>query len=195
MTHSPPLALTRPIPHPGTGGEERSDEAVVRAILDGRSEAAFRDLYARHTPRLYRIARRVAAGDADADDIVQETWLRVVQRLGSFEGRSALGTWVTGIFINVMREQLQRRGRWRMVELPDTVADGFRMPDGDIEEAIGALPLGARVAFVLHDIEGFTHEEIAAQMGWVAGTSKTQLFRARRALRALLRPEGKDGIR
>jgi RNA polymerase sigma-70 factor (ECF subfamily) len=196
MTQTLPLALAHSGPSPSLTLEVGGDEALVRSIVDEGSEAAFRELYQRHTGRLYRIALRMTASEADAEDAVQETWLRTIQRIGMFEWRSALSTWLAGVVINVVREQLQRRGRWEMVELTDIIAaDPIHGVDGDIELAIAALPTGARTVFVLHDIEGFTHEEIAQQLGWVAGTSKTQLFRARRALRLALGDDWKENGR
>lgn len=175
------------------------DAALVRDVLRAGSEPAFRLLYRRHEARLYRLARRLVSADADAEDVVQETWLRAVDRLPSFEGRAALGTWLCGIAVNVAREQLSRRGAWDVwdaecsdthVERPDRAAAAAAAADVatrlDVERALTTLPPRCRAVFLLHDVEGFTHEEIAAQLGCTAGTSKTQLFRARRALRRLL---------
>jgi RNA polymerase sigma-70 factor, ECF subfamily len=168
---------------------DASDEALVRLILEGGAEDAFRTLYRRYTPRLFRVAVRMLGAEADAEDVVQEAWLRAVPRLRGFEWRSALGTWLTAITVNLARDVLDRRGRWRMMEIDDLDL-GFAshdQPDAiDLERAIAALPPGCRTVFVLHDVEGFTHEEIAEQLGCSPGTSKSQVFRARRALRRVL---------
>ncbi|HTR76525.1 MAG TPA: sigma-70 family RNA polymerase sigma factor [Gemmatimonadaceae bacterium] len=184
-----PLHLATALPLPIANSEPvvATDRALVRAILDGGSESAFVELYQRHTPQLFRIARRLLGSTADAEDAVQETWIRAMRRIDSFQWRSALSTWLGAIVVNVAREQLQRDARWSVVELRDDIATApARAPDLDLERAIALLPPGFRAAFVLHDVEGFTHEDIARQLGWTTGTSKSQLFRARRALRRVL---------
>jgi RNA polymerase sigma factor (sigma-70 family) len=169
--------------------DDTPDQALVALVIGGNSEPAFRTLYRRHSPRLFRMAVRLLGNEQDAEDTLQETWQRAVPRLGKFEWRSALGTWLASIAVNVAREALERRGRWVMTDLE---ADTIRIdtPDGlatlDLERAIATLPPGSRAVFVLHDVEGFTHDEIAAQLGVNAGTSKSQLFRARRALKRML---------
>jgi RNA polymerase sigma factor (sigma-70 family) len=169
--------------------DDTPDQALVALVMGGTSEQAFRALYRRHSPRLFRMALRLLGNEQDAEDTLQETWQRAVPKLGSFEWRSALGTWLASIAVNVAREALERRGRWVMTDLD---ADTIRLegPDGaagvDLERAIATLPPGSRAVFVLHDVEGFTHDEIAEQLGVNAGTSKSQLFRARRALKRLL---------
>ena len=171
---------------------DASDHLLVRAVLDGGSERACRLLYRRHATRLYRLAWRMLGSRMDAEDVVQETWLRALPRLQDFAWRSSLGTWLCGILVNVARETLARRGRWTMDEMNDavdapTVSSATDLLEQiDIEHAIGALAPGCRAVFLLHDVEGFTHDEIAERLGCTAGTSKTQLFRARRALRRLL---------
>ncbi len=173
----------------GELSRDETDETLVRRILGGPSEPAFRLLYRRHSPRLFRIALRLLSSEADAEDVLQEAWLRAVPRLGAFEWRSALGTWLASIVINLSRDVLDRRGRWVMAELDvetPTHAPADVLDSMDLERALTELPAGSRAVFVLHDVEGFTHEEIAVQLGCTAGTSKSQLFRARRALRRLL---------
>ena len=168
---------------------ESPDEALVRLVLEQGSEEAFRTLYRRHAPRLYRIALRMLSSEADAEDALQECWLRASTRLRAFEWRSALSTWLVSIVVNVARDMLDRRGRWQDVELEDQLpfaAAVDAIGSLDMERAVAALPPGCRAAFVLHDIEGFTHEEIAAQLGYTAGTSKSQVFRARKALKRML---------
>jgi RNA polymerase sigma factor (sigma-70 family) len=179
--------------------QDASDRALVSVVLSDQSEEAYRHLYRRHTDRLYRLAWRMLGSEMDAEDVVQETWLRAVSQLAGFGWRSSLGTWLCGIALNVAREHLTRRGRWTDDESSDELA---RMDDDrdaqrlDIERAIATLPPACRAVFLLHDVEGFTHEEIAEQLGLSAGTSKTQVFRARRALRRLLAdlPDGQRSV-
>lgn len=166
------------------------DRLLVSRFLAARDEAAFRALYRRHTPFLYRFLLRLSGGrSADAEEGVQETWVRAAERLAGFEGRSALKTWLAGIAIRWWREEA-RRGK-REGEMPDEeieMAAPFRrgIERLDLERALLALAEGYRSAILLHDVEGYTHEEIAEMTGVDAGTSRSQLSRARRALRAHL---------
>ena len=120
---------------------------------------------------------------AEAEDAVQDTWVRATARLAEFRGESSLRTWLAGFAINCCRERRRRRdpdgAPAPAPSVDDPVVDRL-----DLERAIAALPDGHREVFVLHDLEGFTHEEIAARLGIVPGTSKSQLSRARSALRA-----------
>jgi RNA polymerase sigma factor (sigma-70 family) len=180
-----------------TDGSERPDRELVRAVVEERDEHAFRALYRRHTPRLHRFALRLAAGDpADAEDVVHETWVRAVLGLPTFAWRSALPTWLAGIAVNCIRE------RWRpdpaaLADVPEPATDDRQLtglPDRlDLERAIARLPAGGRAVLVLHDLEGYTHEEIAAALGIEAGTSKSQLSRARQSLRRLLGRQPHEG--
>ena len=162
------------------------DRALVRAFLGG-DEHAFRELYRRHTPALYRIVWRLTGGrDEDAADIVQDVWLRASRRLDTFRWDAALPTWLTSIAINCVRERSRRQQNGAVPltgEIPSWRSDDRRL---DLEHAIQALPPGYREVVVLHDIEGYTHDEIAGLLGIETGTSKSQLFRGRRALRAAL---------
>ena len=162
------------------------DWGLVRAFLGG-DEHAFRDLYRRHTPALYRIVWRLTGGrDEDAADIVQDVWLRASRRLDTFRWEAALPTWLTSIAINCLRERSRRRPNGDVPltdEIPSWRSDERCL---DLEHAIQALPPGYREVVVLHDIEGYTPDEIAGLLGIETGTSKSQLFRARRALRERL---------
>lgn len=161
------------------------DLALVERFLRARGEDAFRALYRAHTPALYALALRLTGGDrTEAEDLVQESWVRAVRGLSSFRARSALRSWLCGLLVNVRRERI--RVDWRAVDAPDIepVADTNGPDDAlDLERAIGALPEGAREVFVLHDVYGYTHREIAEMLGVVEGTSKSQLTRARTLLR------------
>lgn len=164
------------------------DLALVRAFLRARSEDAFRTLYRAHTPALYALALRLTGGDqGEAEDLVQESWVRAVRALSSFRAQSALRSWLSGFVVNVRRERM--RADWRAVDAPD--AEVIAPAAGsdialDLERAIGTLPDGARDVFVLHDVYGYTHQEIAGMLGIVEGTSKSQLTRARSLLRGSL---------
>ena len=150
-------------------------------------EDAFRTLYRAHTPALYALALRLTGSDQhEAEDLVQETWVRATRNMAAFRGESALRTWLCGVLVNVRRERL--RSAWRTVDAPDVEPACPPRSDAgiDLERAIAALPAGAREVFVLFDIEGFTHEEIGRRCGIAVGTSKAQLFRARRLLRERL---------
>jgi RNA polymerase sigma-70 factor, ECF subfamily len=164
------------------------DLALVERFLRGRGEDAFRALYRAHTPALYALAVRLAGGDrADAEDLVQESWVRALTALRTFRAQSALRSWLCGVLVNVHRGRI--RADWRIVDAPDVepLADTTGRDDAiDLERAIAALPEGARDVYVLHDVHGYTHREIAELMGIVEGTSKSQLNRARSLLRSSL---------
>jgi RNA polymerase sigma-70 factor (ECF subfamily) len=124
----------------------------------------------------------------DMDDMVQETWLRAARALDRFQFQSTLRTWLTSILINCVQEARRRRMRHGTAEdLPD-LAGARATPHlrVDLDRAVAALPPGMREVFQLHDVEGFTHGEVAAALDITEGTSKSQLFAARRKLRALL---------
>jgi RNA polymerase sigma-70 factor (ECF subfamily) len=173
-------------------GEE--DRRLADAVLASRDEAAFRRLYRRHTPALYRLALRLGGGDEPwAEELVQRAWVRAVERLGGFQWRAAFRTWLSGIAVNCARESWRERRLSLEVgwpaETPAVAAAGADPADRvDLERAIAGLPDGCRQVLVLHDIEGFTHEEIAGMLDIEPGTSKSQLFHARRRLRERLSP-------
>jgi len=174
------------------------DQALVTAILTLRDEAAFRTLFRRHSPSLYALARRLMGGStADADDAVQETWIRACRRFASFRWDSALKTWLAAILVNRCREL--RRHVVANRESPPSCEPKVAPADDDLrvdlERAIADLPDGYRNVLVLHDVEGYTHEDIARLLDIDAGTSKSQLWRARRALRVALSTERTDGTR
>ena len=174
-------------------GEDRD---LATAVAGSGDEAAFRVLYRRHTPALYRLALRLGGGDEPwAEELVQRAWIRAVEGLGAFAWRSTLSTWLSGIAINCARE-IWREGRIRADAIlaeehqaPAHRASAWGPEDRiDLERAIERLPHGYRQVFVLHDLEGYTHEEIGGLLSIEAGTSKSQLSHARRRLRAALDP-------
>ena len=157
-------------------------------------QAAFRSLYELSVDRVYALCLRIAADPALAEELTQDVFVRVWEKLRTFKGESAFSTWLHRLAVNVVLSEKRSRGRREKrvfpageledLERPGTVPiPGNRM---DLEQAIASLPPGARAVFVLHDIEGYQHEEIAEMSGLAAGTSKAQLFRARRLLREML---------
>ena len=169
-----------------------TDRALVAEFLATRSEPAFRRLYRSHAPAVYALLLQLTAGDvARAEDCLQDAWLRAIAGLDRFAWRSTLRTWIRGIAINCWREgwREDRRAPIRLVEDQEPEPE---LPDVSpldviaLERAVAALPDGYRAVLVLHDVEGFTHEEIAEALGIVPGTSKSQLARARAAVRRSL---------
>lgn len=169
---------------------ERS--TIERAKAGDR--AAQRELYETNVDRIYRLAFRLAGDEDVARDFTQEAFIRAFQRLGEFRGDSAFSTWLHTIAVSVSLNGLRKvkRLRTRETVLEDAEALGHspRISDPDLRDrlyrAIDALPEGYRTVFVLHDVEGYTHEEIGQMMGIQSGTSKAQLFRARGRLREAL---------
>ena len=170
--------------------DQRSDRELARMVVEAGDEKAFRALYRRHTPTVYRFVLRLVGGDmAEAEDIMQESWLRAARALDRFRWESALSSWLSGIALNRVRELARKKkrslveveGDW---EMPVTAQDaGTRI---DLERALEILPPGFRTVLVLHDVEGFTHREIGDRLGITDGTSKSQLHGARKAMRRLL---------
>lgn len=179
--------------HPA--GQERTvdlEEArLVRAARAGDVEA-YEALYRRHVGAVFALCRRMTDASR-GEDLTQEVFLRAWQRLGSFDGRSAFATWLHRVAVNLaidmLRREARREGReTREEEAALAVAAPARPWGGaaDLEAAVAALPPGARAVFVLHDVEGYRHEEIAGLTGMAAGTSRAHLHRARRLLRERL---------
>jgi RNA polymerase sigma factor (sigma-70 family) len=175
----------------GSPEREESDRRLVARFLAVSDHASFRRLYEAQTPRLYLWLLRLTGGrEAEAEELLQETWLRAVESLPRFRWESSLATWLHGIAANVRREAARDR---RILVPLDLVAFSGPGPDRtggaekvDVERAVRELPDGFREVLVLHDLEGYTHEQIAAMLGIAPGTSKSQLSRARRSLRRAL---------
>jgi RNA polymerase sigma-70 factor (ECF subfamily) len=168
---------------------DEADRVLVGRFITTQDEATFRALYRRHTPALYPLALRLVGGsESAAEDAIQDTWMRACKTLTVFEWKSTLRTWLSGILINRVREMhrdLRRRNEQELLEEclnPSNARPGERI---DLERAIARLSAGYRHVLVLHDIEGYTHEEISAQLNINIGTSKSQLFHARKALRSM----------
>ena len=157
---------------------------------------AFETLYRQHASRIYTLACRMAGSPEDGEDLLQEIFLQAHRKLGSFKGDSSLGTWLYRLALNHCLDFVRSR-RARMTKLTEALdADGAIEPTApretpnarlDLERAIERLPQGCREAFVLHDVEGFDHKEVAGLLGIAEGTSKSQVFKARTRLRGLLK--------
>ncbi|MBI1795470.1 MAG: RNA polymerase sigma factor [Candidatus Eisenbacteria bacterium] len=169
-----------------------ASDAIDVRLAAGGDARAYERIYRRHVPRIHGLARRMA-GDDDAGDLTQMIFVRAWERLGSFRGDAAFGTWLYRLAINVIlgrraatRTERERRdhGEGVIEAIPARPARSEHRIDFDA--AIGRLPPGARRVFVLHDIEGYKHEEIARMLRVTAGTSKAQLHRARMLMRAHL---------
>ncbi len=167
------------------GGAELDD--VSRAARG--DTRAFERLYRTHLGRIHGLVRRMMS-DADVDELTQDVFVRAWEKLGTFRGEAAFGTWLHRVAINVILGQraklATRRGRFVADEVALETAPAKRGRADermDFEGALERLPEGARQVFVLHDVEGFRHEEIGRMLGVTAGTSKAQLHRARMLLR------------
>jgi RNA polymerase sigma-70 factor, ECF subfamily len=169
------------------------DQQLIAQVLaaDPRAERTF---YDRFVDRVYRLAYRLGGDDATAQDYTQETFIRAFERLHQYRGDAALGTWVCAICVSVSLNGVRARGTRRQREAPLdeglNFADRTREAEPDLKlrmkQAIDALPEGYRTVFLLHDVEGYTHDEIGRMLEMEIGTSKSQLFRARQKLRVAL---------
>ena|SRR5690349_22622073 len=162
----------------------------VRRAQQGDVDA-FERLYHAHAPAVHALARRMLGDDGAAREMVQDVFVRAWERLGSFRGESAFGTWLHRVSVNLILNELRvaRRDVVRFVddEGDETLPAAGTTESGveariDLDAAIVRLPAGARTVFVLHDIEGYAHDEIAQMLGLAPGTIRAQLWRARRLL-------------
>ncbi len=167
-------------------------ESIQRA-QHGDAEAV-RELYRRYAPRVFAVVRRLAGEDALAEDWAQDAWIRALRALPTFRGDARFSTWLHRIAVNSAlhgRRWRERRTR-NEIALPVALHQSERPDDSvlriTLERALDTLPYGMRQILVLHDVEGFTHEEIADMLGITTGTSKSQLFKARARMRRTLRP-------
>ncbi|MEO7272959.1 MAG: RNA polymerase sigma factor [Vicinamibacterales bacterium] len=178
------------------GREE--DRALIDRCRQGDA-AAFEQLYRAHAGKLFSLTCRMVGHTPEAEDLLQDIFLVAHRKLDSFRGESALGTWLYRLASNLCLDHLRSRAV-RTSQVTDSLDDEEpRIPDAgsrnlaertvskmDLERAIAQLPVGCRTAFVLHDVEGLEHGEVAEVMGIAEGTSKSQVHKARLRLRALL---------
>ena len=177
-----------------------TDYELAQASAGGDMRS-FELLYERHSRRVYSLCLRMTQNPAEAEDLSQEVFIQLFRKIGSFRGESAFTTWLHRLTVNQVLMHFRRKG----VRLEQTTDDGespvqvvagtedpSRMPVVDriaLDKAIAQLPPGYRSVFVLHDVEGHEHEEIARMLGCSVGTSKSQLHKARMKLRGLLRQQ------
>lgn len=166
------------------------ERQLVKRFLRNRDEESFLALYRIFTPLLYPLAVHLLGGKAlDAEDALQELWIRAIRKLSDFRWESQLRTWLTGILIRCCAEK-KRIDMQPYTETNEEPEDRKSATDPalrmELQSAIAALTGGQREVFLLHDLEGYTHEEIGSILGIEEGTSKSQLFHARRSLRSYL---------
>jgi len=186
MEHSALIAMTA---FRGSGPPRAAVGADDVSLAVRGDMRAFERLYREHGPRVHSLACRMIGAD-EAPEVTQDVFVRAWQALSSFRGESAFGTWLHRIAINVVLTRRARHGKARDRFDPDPATlERLETPAAhrdlsmDFERAIARLPDGARQVFVMHDVEGFTHEEIGGLLGVTDGTSKAQLHRARMLMR------------
>ena len=170
-----------------------SERDLIAGIIAG-DRAAGRALYDAHAPRIYRLVYRIAGDEELARDCTQETFIRAFQRLGDFRGDAAFGTWIHRVAVTVTLNAMRRRKRWWSRETALEAAEEMQAAtvasDPDLRErlkaAIDGLPEIYRLVVVMHDVEEYTHVEIAEMLGIPVGTSKARLSAARAKLRKAL---------
>lgn len=184
-------------PRPSPGGEsDPDDETLARAAIGG-DVRSYEAIYRRHAPRLYAVVWRLCGGhDASAEDALQDAFVKAWRALPGFRFQSALGTWLHRLAVTTALMQLRVRrdiDPWPADTEADSVlasmaadAPGCAAAGLDLERALATLPPRARAVLVLHDIEGWTHPEVAGELAMAVGSSKAQLHRARRLLRERL---------
>lgn len=169
----------------------------LAAQLAAGDVAAFEQLYERHRRQVYSLCLRMVGDVTEAEDITQEVFLQVFRKIGTFRGEAALTTWLHRLAVNHVLMHWRKRGIRSEETTEEGDVGGIARPYPlsildriALEQAIQKLPPGYRLVFLLHDVEGYEHEEIAAMLGCSVGTSKSQLHKARLKLRSLLRGEG-----
>lgn len=161
------------------------DEQVVRRYLKHRRERDFRIIYQQHNDKLFRLAMHMLRYNQYwAKDAVQEMWIVALRKVDAFEWRSSLNTWLTSILLNILKRYYPKTVEQQLVA--DKSYDEFNMNMQDIIRSVNSLSDGYKQVFVLHDIEGYKHHEIAELLDIKEGTSKSQLFQARKLLRTKL---------
>ena len=168
------------------------DDLTLHRAMKG-DESAMRQLWLRHSPHIDAVVRRLCGDHDVAADVAQEVWIQIFRALPGYRGDAQFGTWAHRIAVNRTLNALRKIKR--VAKLETEIEDDSAFVEGDsdrtflaesIDEAMGKLSPGARMVFVLHDIEGYTHDEIGKELGITSGGSKSQLFKARAKLRTLL---------
>jgi RNA polymerase sigma-70 factor (ECF subfamily) len=182
-------------------GNQLSEAEAIDRAKQGDAEA-FEVLYNLHRRRVYSLCLRMTTNVAEAEDLTQEAFLQLFRKIGTFRGESAFSTWLHRMAVNVVLMQLRKKNL-PIVPLDDTVETDEDTPKKDygaednvlagsvdrirLQKAVDSLPVGYRTIFVLHDVEGYEHNEIAELVGCSIGNSKSQLHKARMKLRELLK--------
>jgi RNA polymerase sigma-70 factor (ECF subfamily) len=185
---------------PGKERDSNEAELIERAKLGDAQ--AFQALYDKHKRRVYSLCLRMTANTAEAEDLTQEAFLQLYRKIGTFRGESAFSTWLHRLSVNVVLMQLRKKSL-PVVSLEETTQGEEDTPKKDfgaedlalagsidrlqLQKAVDDLPPGYRMIFVLHDVEGYEHNEIATIVGCSIGNSKSQLHKARMKLRDLLK--------
>lgn len=183
-----PANLSGTSPHSLVNWITLKDQLLVSNFIKNRSEKSFQKLYRAKTPHLYQVAIRLSQDEALAQDLVQQMWIVAISKIEDFQWRSELKTWLIGILFNLHRSL--RKKEERLVSASDDDLDASHdlsiESKMDLEGALGQLPPGYRQILILHDIEGYKHREISDILDISEGTSKSQLYHARKAMREYL---------
>lgn len=182
------------------GNSEATDYELAQMSASG-DVAAFEQLYRRHFRRVYALCLRMMGNPTEAEDLTQDVFVQLFNKIGSFRGESAFTTWLHRMTVNHVLMHFRKRSTKSELltdegETPVQIVKGTENPNAmpvvdriALEKAIEQLPPGYRTVFVLHDVEGYEHEEIARMLGFAEGTSKSQLHKARLKLRGLIRQQ------
>jgi RNA polymerase sigma-70 factor (ECF subfamily) len=182
---------------PQSEAADASDYELAQRSSRG-DRAAFEEIYQRHHRRVYSLCLRMTANEAEAEDLAQDVFVQLFRKIGSFRGEASFATWLHRLTVNFVlmhlrKPKVQRERTTEDGETPVQIAPGTQHPNSmavvdrlALETAIRELPRGYRLIFLLHDVEGFQHDEIAAMLNCTAGTSKSQLHKARMKLRELI---------
>ncbi|MGH7678061.1 MAG: RNA polymerase sigma factor [Gemmatimonadaceae bacterium] len=180
--------------------DDRNDERTLARRATSGDDSAFEQIYRAHSPRVFALCLRMSGSRQRAADLTQDVFVHVWERLSSWRGEAALSSWIHRLTVNLVLSNVrsdQRRQKREMsdqspdnsdeTDRPATRAEGVVRPASvleavDLERAIAGLPNGARTVFVLHDVEGYQHDEIAKMTGTAEGTCRAQLHRARKLL-------------
>jgi RNA polymerase sigma-70 factor (ECF subfamily) len=209
-----PLARNRP-GDPIASNVPQSPKALTEAeairLAQGGDAAAFEFLYELHSRRVYALCLRMVSNPSDAEDLMQEAFLQLFRKIATFRGESAFSTWLHRMTVNVVLMRLRKKalpvssleestepdeegGPRKDVGAPDLRLSGA-VDRVNLERSVDKLPPGYRTVFVLHDVQGYEHNEIAGIMGCSVGNSKSQLHKARTKLRDLLQEEIREQAR